>query len=145
MLLWAFQGLAPGDWIRCRCRCRPSLCDNVVMGRDSWQLCFLSARIFCDINSKCHSRAVSTADQQTHDSTLMCALILVPFLPSLSPPFLPPTYPNLSWFSLLSTLYHCLCSHLYMLVCILIFSSHTNVFALVFSRIFKCLCMLNEA
>lgn len=70
-------GSAPGD--RIRCRCWPSFCDNIVMRQDSWQLCFLSARIFCDINSKCHSGAVSTAAQQTHDTILMCTLILLPF------------------------------------------------------------------
>lgn len=142
MLLWTRQRAAPGELIRCRFW--PSLCDNVVMWRDSWQLCFLSAQIFWDINTKCHSGAVSTAAQQTHDSILMCTLIPLPFFPSFP---LPPSFhlPNLSWFSLLSTLHHCLCFHLYVLLCILIFSSHTNVFALVFSLIFRCLCVLNEA
>lgn len=131
-------GAGPGD--RIRSRCWPSFCDNVVMGRDSWQLCFLSARIFCDINNKCHSGAVSIAAQQTHDRILMCTLILL----HPPPPFLF-TYPNLSWFCPLYTLYHCLCSHLYVLLCILIFSSHTNVFALIFICIFRRLCTLNEA
>lgn len=67
-----------GSGDRIHCCCRPSFCDNVIMGQDSWQLCFLSAQIFCDINNKCQSSAMSTTTQQAHDWVLMCPLSLLP-------------------------------------------------------------------
>lgn len=134
-LVWDGPGAGPGD--QARARCRSSFCGNVVMGRDSWQLCFLSARILCDISNKCHGGAMSTVAQQTHEGILMC-------FHSFSSPVLL-TYPNLSWFRLPSPLYHCLCSHLTVLLCILIFSSRTNAFASIFGRILSCLNTLNEA
>lgn len=133
-ILWG-PGAGLGD--QTCARCRSSFCGNVVMGRDSWQLCFLSARILCDISNKCHGGAMSTAVQQTHKG------ILIRFHSFSSPVLL--THPNLSWFWLPSPLCHCLCSHLYVLLCILIFSSHTNAFAPIFGRILRCLNMLNEA
>lgn len=50
-----------------RSRCWPSFPDNVIMGRDSWQLRFLSAQISRDINNEWHGRATSAAAQRAHD------------------------------------------------------------------------------
>lgn len=69
-----------GSGDRIHCRCRPSFWDNVIMGRDSWQLHFLSAQISYDINNECHGPAMSTTAQRVHDCFLMCPLMSLPSL-----------------------------------------------------------------
>ncbi|CAG01039.1 unnamed protein product [Tetraodon nigroviridis] len=55
------------------------------MGRDSWQLCFLSAQIFCNINSKCHSGAMLALQQMCraeHNERQLCVQKLAAGKPS---------------------------------------------------------------
>lgn len=68
-----------------RSRCRPSFPDDVIMGRDSWQLRFLSAQISRDINNEWHGRATSAAAQRAHDCSSrspalpLSLCVLIPF------------------------------------------------------------------
>lgn len=82
LFVWLHLGPCVG-----RARGRPRwpdsspFCGNVLMGRGSWQLCFLSARILCDISNKCHGGAMSTAAQQTHKGILVRFLLPRSFNP----------------------------------------------------------------
>lgn len=77
---------------RIHCCCRSSFWDNVIMGRDRWQLCFLSAQIFYNVNNECHSLAMSTMAKQVHEYIPMCPLILSPLC--TFPPLIHFTFPN---------------------------------------------------
>lgn len=127
-----------GSGDRLHCYCRPSFWDNVIMGRESWRLRFLSAQIFYDINNEHHSPAMSPTTQHAHDSILMRPFLLSPPFHSfyLSQFIFTPS--PLLFFSLLSPIS-------YVLPRTSIFSSDTNVFVLILIHISRCLYMLNEA